>query len=790
MRSAEAELDPLEERSVIEAADGSVLAEVHGDIDREIVSLDDVPRHVRTAVLAAEDQRFYEHEGYDLAGILRALVANLRAGGVSQGGSTITQQLAKQNFVGSEQSLSRKVAEVVHAVALEEELGKDELLERYLNEVYFGSGAYGIETAAAEFFDSTTSELDVHEAAMLAGVIRAPSSLEPRENPSGAEARRDQVLHAMAAGGLLDESEARELAARPLEIAPPRESATTEPFAVEAVKRAFLESEAFGDTREDREHLLYTGGVRIRTNLDPELQQHAREAVDGRDAEEGPTGALVALDPRDGRVRAMYADADFSETQFDVITQGRRQPGSALKPFLFASALESGIPREIELEGESGSVFEDVRGWDSDGDGVRNFGERDHGRVALTDALVSSVNTAFAELVLLLGTDPFVDLLHRTGIDIDAALGPEPGPAISLGGLQRGVTPLELAGAYGVLATGGQHVAPRVIERVDDRDGQPIHEARAEPEVRVHPAAAAATTEAMQDVVRHGTGTGAQISGWEPAGKTGTTQNSADAWFVGSVPTLTTAVWLGHPEGQVPMPGVTGGSVPAPVWAEFMTAALEDEDPADFPEADASLDDLADDVTVPDVRGESEESAREMLLDSLLVVETVSEDNAAPRGTVLWQSPRAGTGARAGDSVTLGISTGTPPPPPEPDPEPEPEEPEPEPEEPEPDPEPEPEEPDEPEEGSSADDPEGESPDTESEPTEESPDAAEGDATAEDSDEADEADEADGQSGGARDDEAPDDGEGAQDEGTPEEEGDDDTDDPGKGSTGREDSEG
>jgi penicillin-binding protein 1A len=610
---ANLEFGSLDQRSTIYAADGSVLARLGAPESRDPVPLDEVSEHAVNAILVAEDRRFFEHGGYDPGGILRAAFANVRAGGVEQGGSTITQQLAKLNFVGGEQTIVRKAKELTTAAALEDRYSKEELLERYVNQVYFGAQAYGLQAAAEEYFRVPAADLAPEQAALLAGIIRAPSALEPRGNPDGAKLRRDAVLEGMAEEGFLDPAEAERLIATPLEIAEPLERQGHDPddapYVVEFVRRTLLADERLGEDEAERENRLLAGGLEIHTTVNPGVQELAQQVVAEQTADlGGPVAAIASVEPGTGRILALYGGADFSETQFDLATQGRRQPGSAYKPFVLAAALEAGVPLSQPLEGNSPAYFEDVVGWDRENDGVRNFEDADLGTLDLRQALVRSSNTAFAELMLLTGQDAVMDLTDRLGIAREAAYAEGDGPAIALGGLGNGVTPLEMAAAYATFAAGGTYAEPWVVERVLDRDGAEVLVAEAAGEQVLTPEANAAMVDMMTEVVTSGTGTGAQVPGWDVAGKTGTTQNSADAWFVGTAPVMSTAVWVGHAEGQVAMPGMTGGSVPATIWQSFMAQILGNVDPIPFPDADVDFSSLdGEPLDRPDVQAEATE---------------------------------------------------------------------------------------------------------------------------------------------------------------------------------------
>jgi 1A family penicillin-binding protein len=661
----DATLPQLSQRSVVYAADGSVLAVLHDEVDRRVIPIDEIPDYVQQAVLTAEDRKFYEHDGYDVEGIGRAMVANARARGIAQGGSTITQQLAKQNLVGDEQSFERKFSELLHAMALEDRFTKKELLERYLNQVYFGAGAYGVAAASEEYFRTNVRRLEPHQAALLAAVIRSPGALNPRTNPEGVERRRNQVLRDMGAMGFLSPEVVAEAQAQPLGVVEPRERDVTEPYFVEAVKREFFENGAFGETRQERIELLFNGGLAIHTTLDPKLQEIAGDVVRSEfPGSEGRTAAIASVDPRNGRVVALHSGADFGEEKFDLATQGRRQPGSAFKPFVLAAALEEGFPLRMTLQG-TGPLEIDEQGMPEPWV-VNNFQNASYGRLDLRQALVRSANTAFAQLIMVVGLEKVVEVASRLGVDAERGIGTDIGPAIALGGLEFGATPLEMASAYGVFANDGRRVEPHVIDRVEDTAGREVYRSEAAPTRVLESPVNTAMVDIMQDVVRSGTATRARLSGWSPAGKTGTTQNAADAWFVGYVPVLSTAVWVGHPEGQVPMYGMTGGSTPARLWQSFMSRALEGVEPVPFPSGEGDLTAVADGepVTVPDVRQMSETEALAALGEHRLVGQGQSVASGARQGTVIWQSPGSGATARPGDTVYLGVSSGNPAPPP------------------------------------------------------------------------------------------------------------------------------
>ncbi|HVM00941.1 MAG TPA: transglycosylase domain-containing protein, partial [Egibacteraceae bacterium] len=657
----DAALPALDQRSIVYAADGSVLAVLHDEVDRRVVPLAQIPQHVRQAVLTAEDRKFYTHDGYDVEGIGRAFVANARARGITQGGSTITQQLAKANFVGGDQTVRRKLDELLHAIALERRFTKEELLERYLNQVYFGSGAYGIAAAAEEFFRTTPEQLTVEQAALLAGTIRAPSALDPRTNPDAALVRRNQIIAGMAAAGHLPADEVAPRQAVPLVVADHVPKDSTEPYFVEAVKDEFFRNPAFGEERQDRIERLFNGGLAIHTTLDPRLQDIAAEVVARQFPDpNGPTGAIAAVDPRNGRILALHGGSDFHQSQFDIARLGRRHPGSAFKPFVYASALEQGFPLTTRLQGASPAYFANVPGWSREDGGVRNYGNSSYGRLDMREALVRSVNTAAAQLMLMVGPDKVLDLAGRMGINVDAMTEGLVNPSIALGSPQRGVTPLEMAAAYGTFANDGNYAAPHVIDRVDDASGKEVYRVEVRPQRAVDAAVAEALVGMMKDVVRRGTATRARLTGWEAMGKTGTTQNSYDAWFVGGVPVLSTAVWMGHVGENIPMRGMTGGSVPASMWQSFMSRALEGVEPVPFVHSGGSLSQIASaaEVPVPDVRRMDEAQAMAVLAEAKLAGQVQQVSARTPQGLVVWQSPRQGAAAAPGTTVTIGVSSG------------------------------------------------------------------------------------------------------------------------------------
>lgn len=560
----------LPQRSVVTAADGTPLGVVHGGENRAVVRLGEVPAVVRRLIVLAEDRRFFEHDGFDQSAIVRAALANARRQGVTQGASTITQQLVKRNLVGGDRSPARKVRELVLSVAVERTTTKGALLARYLNEVYFGNGAYGIAAAAETYFGVEPSALRPEQAALLATMIRSPSGLDPWRAPERARSRRDVLLRAAGADGVLTRGAAEEMAGAPLGVLPePRRPPSTNPDLVRAVEAEIARRPELGATPAERLRRFRSGGWSVETTVDPELQDAAATAADRHSSAVGAAGAAVAaVEPGTGRIRALYSRRPPGLDQLDLATAGRRQPGSAFKPVAAIAALEAGLDPLQPLEGRNGVRFPLLREtWE-----VHNFDEADHPPPDLATALRESVNSAFAQVGVAVGADDLADVAGRLGVDVDAALGPpsERGPALALGGLRHGVTPLELAGAYAAIAADGRYATPTLLGRIVGPDGREVLRLGPVPRQALDPATNASVRSMLRGVVTGGTGTGAAIPGRDAFGKTGTSQDRADAWFVGAVPELAAAVWVGDPRARTPMPAATGGTVAAPVWRQVM----------------------------------------------------------------------------------------------------------------------------------------------------------------------------------------------------------------------------
>lgn len=551
--------------SIVYAADGTVLAEWYDTEDRTVVANDVIPEHLKNATVAIEDKRFYEHSGVDFQAIARALSVNTSAGEVRQGGSTITQQTVKLLFTDGERTLTRKIEEALLALQLETRADKDEVLGVYLNTVYFGRGAYGVESAAHRFFGSTTADLTLAQAALLAGCIQSPTRYDPFANPADALDRRNLVLREMRDQGYLTTEEAAAATAEPLGLKEDTAAATASQFApyfVEYVRRELLEE--LGSER------LYQGGLRIYTTLDPVAQRAAESAAASvLPYPDDPEVALAAVRYRDGAVVAIVGGRDFATEQFDLATQGKRQTGSAFKPFVLAAALEQGYTLDSTWDASPFETPVKDEVWR-----VENYENSiTGGTYTLETATVWSINTVYARLITAVGADKVVDVAHRMGITSQI----DPDPAIALGGLSRGVSPLEMASAFGTIANGGIAVAPSGVDRVTDAEGTLVYAPNRTGTQAISPDVAKTMSYVLNRVYTSGTGQDANFGAWG-AVKTGTAQSWRDAWIVGYSGDLSTAVWVGYPEAQVAMENVhgirvTGGSFPAAVWRAFMQVA-------------------------------------------------------------------------------------------------------------------------------------------------------------------------------------------------------------------------
>ncbi|MDH3499325.1 MAG: PBP1A family penicillin-binding protein, partial [Acidimicrobiia bacterium] len=547
----------------------------HAEENRVLVAYDQLPDYLIDAVVAIEDERFWEHRGVDLQAVARALMANIDAADVVQGGSTITQQYLKNVVLTPEVTLDRKLTEAALAVRLEAGLSKDQILENYMNTVYFGNGAYGVGAAAATYFGTTVDQLDVAQSALLAALIQAPSAMNPYRNPDQAAARRRLVLQKMTELGWLAPDDATEADSTPILLAPPLPPEQVRfPYFTEEVKRRLLDDPALGATATDRYNALFRGGLHIYTTLEPSIQLAAEEAVQSVIPPDGPSAALAAIEPRTGYVRALVGGRDFYDpddpsAQFNLATQGRRQPGSSFKPFVLAAALEDGHSLNALFAGGSEVGINTNSGpWL-----VENYNNLNFPDLTLLEATVFSVNVIYARLVDVLGPQHVVDLARAAGISSEL----EPLHSIALGAQE--VSPLEMASAYGTFAAEGVHIDPVFFTHIESNDGVNLYDTIPVITEAMSRDVALGVTTALTEVVARGTGQQADI-GRPVAGKTGTSQAHRDAWFVGYTSELAASVWVGFPEGQFSMEPpataftITGGTWPAQVWSRFASAAL------------------------------------------------------------------------------------------------------------------------------------------------------------------------------------------------------------------------
>lgn len=565
------------------AADGSQLAAFFAEL-REQLSFERIPVVLRYAVLAIEDRRFYSHRGYDLKAVGRALSRNVAADDIHQGGSTLTEQYVKNTyFPTADRTAEQKLREAAVASRIERDLSKDEILTAYLNSVYLGNGTFGVEAASRTYFGKGAEQLGLSEAALLAGIVRSPESYNPRASAGNAFQRRNLVLEEMVRTGYLERNVAEAAKRQPLGAVSARpDPAYRYPYFVEYVRRRLLSDSRLGADEESRATQIYRGGLTVRTTLVPELQDAAEAAA--RSAlpnEADPEVGLVSIDVWNGHIVAMVGGRDFSARQFNLAVDSRRQGGSTFKVFGLVAALKSRIPPQLRLDGTPRVVrLETGELWR-----VQNYAGGGGGMTTLRDATVYSVNAAYADLVLRMNAQAVVSAAYDMGIDTAV----ETNPAVILGGLRTGVSVLEMASAFSSLATGGVHAEPTAVDYVDYPGGHRI--SFGSPSSRVlSPGAAWQASEILQDVVARGTGKAARLPGTPVGGKTGTTENFADAWFVGYTPRLSTAVWVGHPEGLIPMYSVhgvrvAGGTFPAWIWRNYMATATIIYPGGEFPPA-------------------------------------------------------------------------------------------------------------------------------------------------------------------------------------------------------------
>ncbi len=543
---------------------GRVLA-TRGDTSGPPLPLKELPAYLPQAFIAIEDRRFLSHYGVDPLGIVRALGMNLLHRGVSQGGSTLTQQLAKNLFLTQERTITRKLQEVVLAFWLERKFSKQQILELYLNRVYFGAGAYGVEAAAQRYFGKSARQVTVAEAALLAGLVKSPSRLAPTRNPDGAERRAQVVLVAMADAGFITERMAQlaiSHSPRILKQTPGGSGNYVADWIMDVL------NDLVGRVDED---------IVVETTIDSRLQGAAEKALVDELAQKGEKfavgqGAVLAMTP-DGAVRALVGGRNYTESQFNRAVAAKRQPGSAFKPFVYLTALERGLTPDSVREDRP----LDVKGWRPE-----NYNHEYFGPVTLTRALAQSLNTVAVRLTLELGPQSVVRTAHRLGI----ASKLDPNPSIALGTSE--VSLIEMVAAFAPFANGGVAVVPHVVERVRTREGRPLYESADVSLGRVVEERYVGMMNAMMaETLVSGTARRGQLPGWPAAGKTGTSQDFRDAWFIGYTGHLVAGVWLGNDDNS-PTHHTTGGSLPVEIWNRFMRTAHQGVAVVDLPGASGS----------------------------------------------------------------------------------------------------------------------------------------------------------------------------------------------------------
>jgi penicillin-binding protein 1A len=586
---------PLQTTYVLDRA-GNVLGTFHASVDRTIIPLNQMPQSLRDAVISAEDQGFYRHSGIDPGGLVRAAWNDLIAHSVVQGGSTITMQLVKNVYAGHYETdpktgqttyvipprtFTQKVREALLAVKLERTYTKDEILAKYLNTIYFGHGAYGVEAAAEAYWGIHATELNTIRSATLAGLISNPSLFDPIDHPADARIRRNYVLDRMAALGHITAQRADQLKLQDVRTHPSDGTLSFPPklgYFLDYTKRALIAK--YGEAQ------VFGGGLKVTTGLDPLMQAAAEQAVAGRLNTPGdPQAAVVAIDPRTGEVRAMYGGSNWEKSQVNLATGDGgtgRQAGSSFKPFTLTAAMEAGVSLSSRWYGPGRITIPDPRcfthglPWT-----LSNASDEESGTFSLATATAYSVNTVFAQLVSLVGPDAVVNVAHRMGIRSKL----EPVCSITLG--TQAVTPLEMANSYATLAGHGVRRWATPVHVVRDASGQVIDRTSGSGKQVVAANDANLVTYALENVIRYGTGTNASI-GRPAAGKTGTADSYVDAWFCGYVPQLAACVWVGYPDAERPIVGVEGypamfgGTIPALIWHDFMLKATERMPVLDF----------------------------------------------------------------------------------------------------------------------------------------------------------------------------------------------------------------
>lgn len=564
------------EATIIYADDGEVLARLHEEENRDVVPLSKISGNLIKAVLAAEDKSFYRHHGIDFAGIARATARNIRAGRVVEGGSTITQQLARNLFLTKKKSFMRKFAEAILALQIERRFSKEEILELYLNQIYWGHNAYGIEAASFLYFGKSASELTLGEASLLAGIIEAPERLSPYKNFKLSKQRQKQVLVSMIKAGYISLDQAKAAYSEELALHPEKIRSRGQ------IASYFISYIIDQLTANYGSEVVHKGGLKVYTTLNTSMQAHSETVVDKFINDDGQKynfsqAALLSIDPRNGYIKAMVGGADFSKSQFNRAVQAMRPPGSSFKPFVYTAAVEKGLSPGTILPDNKITFHVFPNKWNPDGTWTpKNFDQKYRGNVTMREALEQSLNIPAIKLLEQVGIAPAINMARRMGFKshLEYAL------AMVLGVYDSNL--LEMTSAYGVLANNGIRVEPIPIKKVVSRDNIILEEHKPKETRVIGENTAAVMVDMMKGVIARGTGYRARLAR-EAAAKTGTTEEFRDAWFIGFVPQLVTGVWAGN-DNNASMKGVAEVSVCPRMWKDFMQEALKNEPEIKFPE--------------------------------------------------------------------------------------------------------------------------------------------------------------------------------------------------------------
>lgn len=686
---------PIAQTSKVYALDGSLITEFHAEENREIISFSKMSPYIKDSIVAVEDKRFLEHQGVDYIRIIGAFLADLKAGEWIQGASTITQQYVKNIYFSPEKTFRRKINEALIAIQLERNYTKDKILEMYLNTINFGSGTYGIEKASEIYFGIDASELDLPQSALLAGLVRAPEIYSPFNDIEKAKLRRDLVLQLMYEQELIETSQYLNALAAPIILnekstaGPDQFGSRIAPYFVDYVKQN-LYDQKFSD------YDVFKGGLRIYTTLDINLQQKAENAVKKVFPEDiGPSYSLISVGPDNGYICALIGGKDYSTSKFNIATQGKRQPGSVFKVLvLMESIMQNFSPKNtFNPNGPITIDMEEGPDWRVDNYGGQKFGSD---KMSVVDGTIYSVNVVYAQLIMKVGAENVENLCNEMEIyDIGN------NPAIAIGGLETGITPLDLSKVFSTLASGGIYRQPVCILKITDYQGNILYQYDPDKNESNHrileKPIAYHVTQILKKVIESGTGRGANI-GRPAAGKTGTTDGPNDAWFAGYTPELVTVVWIGYPESNKPIEPingrtVVGGTYPADIWREFMSSALEGLPVSDFDKSDKNLIDIEvcsesnflttfwcpeetiqwhifiegeepedicnihNKVKVPDVVGWNFEEAKKMFEDLYFVVEEIYDfDETYNQDIIFKQNPEAGTTLESLSGEKLSIA--------------------------------------------------------------------------------------------------------------------------------------